>query len=296
MITDEITGHRGTEFHDGAAGQSVVMSSPAPPHDPAGSPAAPGPRSWRRWERGTALIVGTVALVVAAAVLVVVALVQAASGGGGGPAGTTRAVSVTAGPVGTVDLQGAPGQVTIVAAAGGRVRLTGQLHWTGQAPVTVARVGRGHVLWLDYRCAAASPCTENYRLVVPRRTAVVLRQSSGHVIISGLAGALRITAASADVRAAGLRCPALVAAITSGHLSATFDAAPRRVSITLTSAQATVRMPASASYTVSSQVTSGYVHVGIPQASGTARTVTAHIDSGELELLPSLTGPERHHP
>lgn len=230
---------------------------------------------------------GAVAVVVVAAVLVVIAAASAAGGGAAGPGGTTRAVSVTEGAVGTVDLQGVPGQVRIVAVNGGGVRLTGQLHWTGHAPHTVARVGRDHVLWLSYRCAAASPCTENYRLVVPRRTAIVLRQPSGHVLISGLAGTLRITAASVNISAAGLRCPALAAVITSGHMSATFAAAPRRVSVTLTSAQATMRLPVTASYAVRSQVTSGYVHVGIPQDAAADRSVSALIDSGELELLPS---------
>jgi hypothetical protein len=284
----------GTEVYGCAAGQSVAMSSHVPPPDPG---VGPGSRSrrywswrrwpWRHWDRGDAIAWGAVAVVVVAAVLVVVASVYAAGGGAAGPGGTTRAVSVTEGPVGTVDLQGVPGQVSIVAVNGGRVRLTGQLHWTGHAPHAAAWVGRGHVLWLSYRCAAASPCTEDYRLVVPRRTAVVLRQPSGHVLISGLAGALRITAASVDISAAGLRCPALAAVITSGHMSATFDAAPRKVSVTLTSAQATMRLPATASYAVSSQVTSGYVHVGIPQDSTADHSVSALIDSGELELLPS---------
>ena len=227
---------------------------------------------------------GAVVLVVFAVVLVVVALAQ---GPGPGPGGPTRAVSITEGAVRTVDLQGVPGQVRIVAATGGRVRLTGNLHWSGRAPGATARVGRDHVLWLSYRCAAASPCTENYLLVVPRDTAIVLRQPSGHVIISGLAGSLRITAASVDISASRLRCPALTAVITSGHMSAAFETAPRNVSVTLTSAQATVRLPGSVSYAVSSQVTSGYVHVAVPQSAAAARTVMARIDSGELELLSS---------
>ena len=75
--------------------------------------------------------------------------------------------------------------------------------------------------------------------------------------------------------------------ITSGHMSAAFETAPRNVSVTLTSAQATVRMPGSVSYAISSQVTSGYVQVAVPQSAAAARTVMARIDSGELELLSS---------
>ena len=45
-------------------------------------------------------------------------------------------------------------------------------------------------------------------------------------------------------------------------------------------------MPGTAVYQVSSKVTQGYVHFGIPQASGAASAMTARISAGELELLP----------
>lgn len=224
----------------------------------------------------------------AAAIVVVAATLVAASSAASHGVSTTRAIFVSTGAVGTVDLRGAPGQVTIIGTSASRVTLTGQLHWTGSAPVATTFLDRATgVLHLSYRCAAASPCTENYRLAVPRHTAVSLRQPSGQVVLSGLAGPLSIAAASVDVSATALRCPSLVAAITSGHLSATFAAPPRRVSITLTSAQATLRLPGSVAYAVSSQVTSGYVSVGIPHASNATRTVAVRIDSGELQLLTS---------
>ena len=56
--------------------------------------------------------------------------------------------------------------------------------------------------------------------------------------------------------------------------------------MTLISAQATLRLPANADYAVRRDVTAGYVHVGIPQYAGASRTISARIDSGELELLP----------
>jgi hypothetical protein len=202
--------------------------------------------------------------------------------------GSPGAISVSYGAVGTVDFRGVPGQVTIVGTATSRVTLTGQLHWSGRAPAVATGLGdAGRVLRLSYRCARASPCNGNFRLVVPARTAVVVLQPSGHVVLSGLAGSLQITAAQVDVSATALRCPSLVAAITSGHLSAEFGAPPRLVSVMLTSAQATVWLPASVGYAVSQQVTAGYLHIGVPQATGSARTVTARISSGELELLPA---------
>lgn len=235
------------------------------------------------------------AVAVLAALVLVVAIGRLSTGGhapmdqAGAPPPDSRAVSVSASGVGTVDLQGVPGQMTIVGTSSGRVRLTGVLHWTGPAaPVATRSVGHdGQVLHLSYRCAAGSPCTEDYRLAVPGRTATVIRQPSGHVIVSGLAGALRILAASVDISATGLRSPELAAQITSGHLSASFAVPPRQVSVVLTSAQATVRLPPGIGYAVTSQVIAGYVNVGVPRAAGARRIITAHIDQGELQLLPT---------
>jgi hypothetical protein len=235
------------------------------------------PRTWR-----SAAVVAA-----AAAFIAVTAGMAAAARGGSHDAGGTRTVSVTVGSVRTVDLQAVPGQLTIVGSAAGRVTLTGELDWTGHAPDATVRLIAAHLLRLFYRCAAASPCTANWRLVVPRHAAVVLSQPAGHVVISGLAGPLRIAAQSVDVSATGLRSPSLRAAITSGHLGVTFGAPPRLVSLSLTSAQATVSLPGTADYAVSDQVTSGYVYVGIPRAGGAGHAVTARIVSGELELLAS---------
>jgi hypothetical protein len=279
------------------------MNSLRPPADRGHAASAPRPARSRR--RAAALAVAAVACVAVAATVAAAAGGGPGLTGGGSPAGralpadgglaargtqsgsgTSHAISVITGPAATVELQAAPGQVTIVGSDTGVVTLTGQMNWTGHAPVAVARLDRvAGLLRLSYRCAAASPCTGNYRLAVPWRTAVMLREPSGHVVISGLAGPLRITASHVDISATGLRSPSLRAAITSGHLSATFAAAPRHIAVTLTSAQATLRLPPSAGYAIRARVTAGYMHVGIPRNDSAARTIAVRIDSGELELL-----------
>jgi hypothetical protein len=266
-----------------------MISQPAPgaagpgTPGPARTPGAPRDRLWA-WLRRPQ---GVFAVVIAVAVIATI-IVVAASGGPGGSGGNTSGVSVSAGSVNRVDLQAVPGQLTIVGAATGRVTLNGKLAWNGHAqPSATTRMVSPHTLRLVYRCAAGSPCTAHWRLVVPRHTAVALSQPSGHIIVSGLDGALQITATSVNVSATGLRSPSLNATITSGHLTAAFAAAPRKVDVTLTSAQATLRLPANVSYAVSDQVVSGYVHVGVPQAAAAPRGVTARVVSGELELLPA---------
>jgi hypothetical protein len=253
-----------------------VAVNPPPGNPPPGGPgidtaAAP---PWRT----AAFVVGVVAVVL-------LTIVLAAAARGHGPS-DTRTVSVAADSVRSVDLQAPPGQLNVVAVQTSRVTLSGPVHWTGRHAVLVTgpRLADG-VLHLAFRCAAHSPCTGHLRLVVPQHCGIVLRQPSGHVIATGLAGPLRISARSADISATGLRSPSLVASMTSGHLSAWFVSPPGRVALMLVAAQATVHLPATVPYRLTQQVTSGYVHAGIPQASDAGRTIAARIDSGELELL-----------
>ena len=155
-----------------------------------------------------------------------------------------------------------------------RLSIPGSTAAAGVSPVSV-------------QCAPATQCTQDLRLAVPGDTGAVVRQPGGQVVVTGLAGPLRFTATNADISASGLRSAELTAVITSGHLNATFAAAPRRVSVTLASAQATLRLPTGVAYRVAQQVMSGSLRVAIPQAASATRTVSARIDSGELELLPS---------
>jgi hypothetical protein len=247
-----------------------------PPGGPGAGIAAAAQPPWRV----AAFVVGVVAVV-----LLTIVLAAAARDRGHGPS-DTRAVSVAADSVSTVDLEAPPGKLNIVATQTSRVTLSGPVHWTGRYAVLVTgpRLADG-VLHLAYRCAAHSPCTGHLRLVVPQHCGIVLRQPSGHVIATGLAGPLRISARSVDISATGLRTPSLAASMTSGHLSAWFVSPPGRVALTLVSAQATVHLPATVPYRLTQQVTSGYVQAGIPQASDAGRTIAARIDSGELELL-----------
>jgi hypothetical protein len=232
--------------------------------------------------RRPAVLIG----VVAAAVVVTGAATVAVHSRGHGN-GTSQDVSVKTGPVTAVDLQAVPGHLSVVSTTSNQATLTGVLDWTGQhAPAAASRLS-GHRLSLSYRCGPASPCTADWRLIVPEHAAVALQVPSGYLTVADIAGPLQITARSVDVSATGLASPRLDAAITSGHLSAVFRSAPQQVSISLTSAQSTVKLPANVAYAVSDQVTSGYVQVGIPQSSSSSRAVTVTVLSGEAALLPS---------
>jgi hypothetical protein len=200
---------------------------------------------------------------------------------------TGRSVSVTETGAGAVDFDGVGGRLT-VATGPGPIRLTGTLNWTGPRPRTsVTRDRTGQVLRLAYRCAPASPCTEDYRLTVPAGTALTVRQPSGQITLSGLSGPLMITAASADVVARHLKAADLRAAITGGRFEASFDAPPQSVQIELTRADGTVRVPGTVRYRVTQPTGSGPLDVRVPQSGSAARTISAVARDSQLALLPS---------
>ena len=253
-----------------------------------GPPGRPGPDGTAPpWRSPGVALAAVLAVVLAGALVTMAATIRRPAQPGG--------ISVVADSVRSITLQAPPGKLTITGqpashlAAPGRVTLTGTLHWSGRGAPVVSIRQSGHLLRLAYRCAAASPCSGDLRLTVPAGTAIAADQPSGQVILTALAGPLRITARSVDITATRLRCPDLAATITSGHLSASFAAPPRRLAVTLRSAQATVWLPGRTAYRLTQDVTAGYLRAAIPQDSQAARMVSAQIDSGELSLLPAAS-------
>jgi len=259
-------------------------AGPAPPPRPTGPPPRPGGRG--AWP--VALVIAVSAAGAAAATVALTAGGPDAAEVSGARGAATRSVLFTASRVGSVIFQGVPGQLVITGTGPGPVTLTGRLWGDGGAPVAETRLDQATgVLAVSVRCGAAARCTQDLRLDVPGDAGVAVRQPGGQVVVTGLGGVLRVTAANADVSATGLRSAGLAAVITNGRLSAAFSTPPRQVSISLASAQATLRLPARTVYRFTREVTSGYVKVAIPQADRAARTVTARVVSGELEVLPS---------
>lgn len=242
----------------------------------------------RRARRVGLTVAAAVVVACAAAAGVVLTAGDPGAAGIAAPVAVTRPVLFTASGVGSIDFRGVPGQLVLAGTRPGQVIMTGQLRGEGSAPVVETRFDHATgVLTVSVRCAPATRCTQNLRLAVPGVTGAAVWQPSGRVVATGLAGPLRITAANADISAGGLRSADLSAVVTNGHLSAAFAVPPHRVSITLASAQATVRLPAHTGYRVIREVTSGSIRVAIPLTGDATRIVTARIDSGELKLLPT---------
>jgi hypothetical protein len=242
-------------------------TSQLPPSQPSTSRR---PTFRRPTSRRTPLVVAGVVVLA----LVLAAVVWRTDSGHGVPgvSGGSRTASYAAAGVTSVDLDGFNGRLTIGVGDGSHITATaGPADGHDVSGLAFRLDASTHVLTLacsspDTNIAIACPASD-YSVLVPPHVGVSLHELSGQANLSGLSGPVSITA------------------ITSGTLTATFASAPARVSVSVTSAQATLHLPAAATYDVRQRTVSGDVEVHVPQSAASPHTIEATATSGEVSLL-----------
>jgi len=224
-------------------------------------------------------------------VFIVAALVWRSVADNPAPAAVT--VSHAVAGVQSVDLEGINGRVTVAVGDESKITASAQPVDGHGAPNLDLRMNAatGH---LSLTCSGpgvapgtvACPAT-TYSILVPPRVAVSLREDSGQATLVGLSGPITITASSADTTAQALRTNDFTASIISGTLNATFASAPARIAVTVTSAQATLRLPGTTAYDVQQHAISADIQVGVPQSATSTHTIQATATSGEISLVAS---------
>lgn len=224
-------------------------------------------------------------------------------------------ISVTA-PVGEVHIvHPGSGDVTVkVDATHQRTDVKRTVHYGGSAPAQTATVD-GSTLVLDMHCG--SNCSASYDVTLPAPAKVSGDNSSGDINVSGVS-AVEVTTSSGNVTVNRVNGP-VTATASSGDIDVTSVTGPvnlrttsgnitaRDLSAPTTTAQATsgdvtiqlatvadvtagttsgnieIRVPDGA-FQVSTSVTSGDVHVGIPTDPAAAHKLDAHATSGDINV------------
>ena len=207
---------------------------------------------------------------------------------------TTQATNVqyAAANVSIVELDGINGSLTVDVSTSSQISVTAQPVDGHKAPTLAFRLNAGtHVITLicsDSNDGTAATCpASTYTVLVPGHVGVTLHEVSGQAVLDGLSGPVSITASSADTSVQGLRTADFTAAITSGTLNASFATPPTHVSVSVISAQASLRFPANATYDVRQRSVSADIQINIPQASTSTHTVQVSATSGEIDLATS---------
>lgn len=146
-------------------------------------------------------------------------------------------------------------------------------------------------------------CTVSYEITVPADVSVdlasgsgtirvsgihgdvVARAGSGSVLADGLPGALTLRSSSGTVRATGIDATTVTASTGSGSVLLDFTTAPRDV--TARSGSGGVRIgvpPGSGPYRVDATTGSGTRTVDVRTDPSSAKTITAHIGSGDVAV------------
>lgn len=230
------------------------------------------------------IILGVVVLV-----LIVAAMAWRSGTNHSGPAAVSLSRAATG--VRGVDLDGFNGRVTIAVGDGSQVTASAQPVDGHAAPSMAFRMDTvtGH---LSLTCSGPGvalgtiPCpATTYNVLVPPRMAVSLREDSGQATLVGLSGPISITASSADTTAQSLRTDDFTASIISGTLDATFASAPTRIAVTVTSAQANLRLPDTTAYAVQQHAVSADIQIAVPQSATSTHVIQATATSGEINLV-----------
>ncbi|MFC8664340.1 DUF4097 family beta strand repeat-containing protein [Streptomyces sp. NPDC057199] len=179
------------------------------------------------------------------------------------------------------------GSIEVVAGGGDRVKVTERIRYTGDRPTTEHTTSGGTLsLNPGDGCGPAggpTDCRVSYRVEVPRSVSADLDSSGGDVTVTGLAGAIEVTAAGGRVRADDVSATSLRVSAQGGSVQAGFTAAPSSVDVDTKAGDVTVRVPNEA-YAVDVSAKGGSENVGVRTDPASARKITLNTEGGSVRL------------
>jgi DUF4097 and DUF4098 domain-containing protein YvlB len=111
--------------------------------------------------------------------------------------------------------------------------------------------------------------------------------SSGRTTLAHVDGPVELRAGSRSVSATGPRSDRVATEVSSGSTQLEAPVAPTEVTVSASSGDVTLRLPADGDpYHVRARSSSGEERVDVPTDPGSPRTVTVTVGSGDVEVLP----------
>ncbi|MFF4412668.1 DUF4097 family beta strand repeat-containing protein [Streptosporangium sp. NPDC001559] len=186
-----------------------------------------------------------------------------------------------------LNVRGRSGDVSVTeaaGAAGGAVKVVEMTRWNDERPETTRKV-QGETLFVSYNCPSSMDnCGVDYRIEIPKGTAVDLQTGSGHVRLTSLTGAITAVTGSGDITGTGLSGKKVFTKVGSGTAELGYTAVPDEVEMRGGSGDVTVRLPGGP-YNVSTRAGSGDRKVSVPQDPASAHKVVMSTGSGDIKVL-----------
>ncbi|RKE19586.1 hypothetical protein [Streptomyces sp. TLI_171] len=167
-----------------------------------------------------------------------------------------------------------------VRAADGPAQVIEKRTWKDEEPQPTHTL-EGGVLKLTYSC---SQCGVGYEVRVPAGTKLRLTETTGGIVLRGMAGDIRAQTVTGGVEGTGLRAADVTLEATTGGVSAQFAAAPTRAELRTETGGVELTVPAGESYSVDAHAETGGTEVSVPTQAGAARSLVAKAHTGGVKV------------
>lgn len=195
------------------------------------------------------------------------------------PTGTVSAVVVTV----------TSGDVTLVPAASGRLRVERTVRWSFDRPSggVALRDGTATVTGDCSGGPLFGTCAVDVLVQVPTGVSVSTRTTSGDVTVRDLTGRLDLQTTSGDLQGSGLRSRNARLQSTAGDLNVAFAEPPDDVALEATAGDVVLRLPvAGVSYRVDDRSSVGDRRVEVPTDAASPHKVSVRTSLGDITVTP----------
>jgi hypothetical protein len=184
--------------------------------------------------------------------------------------------------IATIDIDIATGDLVLSPGEPDTVSLTRRLHWSYTKP-TVEEHWDGQTLRVTGACRGVSfgpNCGVDYTVAVPPGIAIRAHTSTGDVLVRDLHGELQLSTDTGDIIASN----SVTASADTGDITLSFSAPPQAVSAGTDTGDVTLAVPPGDDYHVQAQTDTGDVGIAVQQNEGSARSITARTNTGDINI------------
>ncbi|MFF2149707.1 hypothetical protein [Kitasatospora sp. NPDC058190] len=184
-------------------------------------------------------------------------------------------------PIRTLVIQGGIGRIRVTGGSA-TVKVAEHQDYQTTPPTTEHRVIDG-TLTLDYRCPD-DHCGVGYDVEVPAATVVRLANSSGGIVLAGLAAEITAKTGEGGIRASGLTSATVDLETTNLGIDAKFSAKPTTVRAVTGSGGVFIYVPDRGPYRVSVHSPGGGVTIEVDEQDDAAGSITASAVNGGVRI------------
>jgi Putative adhesin len=195
------------------------------------------------------------------------------------------------------------GDVRVIA-GNGPVSVTERFSYRHQLPSSTHAVHAG-TLTLTGNCQVSQTCDVEYHVRVPPGTTVrvadrvgniwltaltgkvTAHTGAGGIALASLSGAVQVSENAGSISGTDMSSATATAHTNVGSIDVSFSAAPVTVDAATGIGSISLRLPGGVAYAVHASAVAGRVHVTVPQARSSARSITARTESGSITIRPS---------